>query len=81
MYGSSDTFSMWTGSQMYGILEKPRGSVQIRWPSQFFGKIKAKTICRKDQVHVDLNADSDRQGVFIGQSRPACSIGVPYACG
>lgn len=56
MYGNNDTFSMWNAAQMHAILQNPRGTVQVWTPSQFFGKIKAKSISGNGQIHVDVDA-------------------------
>jgi len=56
MYGHNETFSTWGSSQVYAVLQNPRGSVQVWTPSQFFGKIKADNIWGNGQIHVDLDA-------------------------
>jgi len=57
MVVSNKTFDMGDDSKVYAILQNPNGAVKVWTNSQFFGKIKAKTLEGDAKIHVDLDAD------------------------
>jgi hypothetical protein len=70
MLGSSKTFTMsGTGTEMYGMLENPNGTITVSNPAQFYGRMKGWALTGTGKVHVDLDSS------MIGSQYPWWTIG------
>ncbi len=57
MTGNNNDFEMGGTAVVHAILQNPQGLVAIGDQSEFFGKIKAKSLEGGGRIHVDLDCD------------------------
>lgn len=57
MTGNNNDFEMGGNAVVHAILQNPKGMVAIGDQSEFFGKIKAKSLEGGGRIHVDLDCD------------------------
>lgn len=56
MTGKDNTFEMFDAAAVYCVLQNPEGAVNLHEQTQFFGRIRAKSLKSMGGIHVDLDS-------------------------